>query len=603
MPEKGFMQKSETAQLQAGYTALTRLDWILAPAVSIIAGIWIYFHIYSAINWDDLLYMSLARYTDGQAWILNRYGHIYFLKLFYFFAGDSITGARIFWCFLFSASCILIYFSARILAGRGSAVAAVIAVLLVYMQPMFGREAGSPLADFTVMFLVILGVFIYLAFLGRSDKFTHWLLMLLGLVFFWAVKSKETGICMAVLFFGLGRDAQNLWRIKRFFQDVGWVVCGILLGSLILMLLDAAFVGDFWFSVRPSNISKLFGSNLGEPKIDTRTRTIQSWFSFFTTRPIFVPFLLYLLVGWKSHFKSFTMREKIVWLIPLFLMLFLTFSRRAWYVVPRYVSPAIPIMAIFACQFFHFDLKGQAGIGKGFTISRRGFGIILAAAAFIIVIGLYVPKIHSWAIYYKLDEPLVGFPNLRYQRLSPEQLFYALAIIPVAVTGLLITALLSKKRGLATLFFTALFLFALMLPSFSDGKGLMDTAVVKSRWRYEACRVFKDDFEFGRDTKILISKNVHQYTWMLGRNVESHCHIFNIFFNTRLNYEQFIDGTQGDVLRGDYDYAILIADDETRQMMQGGEFGQLMTGYELRQKEALHPSGRGAVPLILLKKR
>lgn len=603
MPEKGFMQKSETAQLQAGYTALTRLDWILAPAVSIIAGIWIYFHIYSAINWDDLLYMSLARYTDGQAWILNRYGHIYFLKLFYFFAGDSITGARIFWCFLFSASCILIYFSARILAGRGSAVAAVIAVLLVYMQPMFGREAGSPLADFTVMFLVILGVFIYLAFLGRRDKFTHWLLMLLGLVFFWAVKSKETGICMAVLFFGLGRDAQNLWRIKRFFQDVGWVVCGILLGSLILMLLDAAFVGDFWFSVRPSNISKLFGSNLGEPKIDTRTRTIQSWFSFFTTRPIFVPFLLYLLVGWKSHFKSFTMREKIVWLIPLFLMLFLTFSRRAWYVVPRYVSPAIPIMAIFACQFFHFDLKGQAGIGKGFTISRRGFGIILAAAAFIIVIGLYVPKIHSWAIYYKLDEPLVGFPNLKYQRLSPEQLFYALAIIPVAVTGLLITALLSKKRGLATLFFTALFLFALMLPSFSDGKGLMDTAVVKSRWRYEACRVFKDDFEFGRDTKILISKNVHQYTWMLGRNVESHCHIFNIFFNTRLNYEQFIDGTQGDVLRGDYDYAILIADDETRQMMQGGEFGQLMTGYELRQKEALHPSGRGAVPLILLKKR
>jgi len=275
------MQRSETAQLQVGCSTLTRLDWILAPVASVIAGIWIYFHIYSAINWDDLLYMSLSRYTNGQAWILNRYGHIYLLKLFYFLAGDSITGARIYWCFLFSASCILIYFSARMLAGKGSVIAAIIAVLLVCMQPMFGREAGSPLADFTVMFLVILGVFIYLAFLGRRERYTRWLLMLLGLVFFWAVKSKELGICMGVLFFGLGRNEQNLWRIKRFFQDIGWVVCGIVAGSLILMVLDAAFVGDFWFSVRPSNISKLLGRNLGEPVINTQTRTIQSWFAFF----------------------------------------------------------------------------------------------------------------------------------------------------------------------------------------------------------------------------------------------------------------------------------------------------------------------------------
>ncbi len=584
---------------------LTRLDRILAPIIAVVGGIWVYFHIYSAINWDDLLYMSLARYTNEQAWILNRYGHIYLLKLFYFLAGDSITGARIFWCFLFSASCILIYFSARILAGRGSAVAAVIAVLLVYMQPMFGREAGSPLADFTVMFLMISGVFIYLAFLGSRDRNTCWLLMLLGLIFFWAVKSKETGICMAVLFFGLGRDGQNLWRIKRFFKDIGWVVCGVLAGSLILMVLDAAFVGDFWFSVRPSNISKVLGGNLGEP-LATQTRTVQSWFSFFTTRPIFVPFLLYLLVGWRSPVKNFTTREKIIWLIPLFLMLFLTFSRRSWYVVPRYMSAAIPIMAIFACQLFHFDLKGQAGIGTGFTISRMGFGIILAAAAFIIVISLFVPKIHSLAVYYKLDESVMGFPNLRYQRLSPEQLFYALAIIPVAMTGLLVTSVLSKKRGLPTLFFTSLFLFALMLPAFADGKVLMDTAVVKSRWRYEACRVFEDDFEFDKDTRILISENVHSRTWMLGREHERFCYsayMFNIYFNRKLDCDQVFIGKEEDILKADFDYAILIADEQTMQLMQRPEFSQLKKRYELKQKEALHPSGRGAVPLILLKKR
>jgi len=261
-------------------------------------------------------------------------------------------------------------------------------------------------------------------------------------------------------------------------------------------------------------------------------------------------------------------------------------------------------MAIFACQFFSFELGDWTGRWKSrFQVSRKVVGVVLAAAAFIIVIGLYVPKIHSWALYYKLSEPLAGFPNLKYQRLSPEQLFYALAIIPVAVSGLLAAAVLSKRRGLPTLFFTYLFLFALMLPAFADGKKLMDTAVIKSKWRYEPCRIFKDEFEFGKDTKVLISKNLHKSTWMLGRNVESHCQMFNIFFGAKLGYEQFVDGTEEDILRGEYDYALLISDNETQQLMQKAEFKQLTGKYELRQSNAVHPGGQGVVPLILLKRR
>ena len=79
--------------------------------------------------------------------------------------------------------------------------------------------------------------------------------------------------------------------------------------------------------------------------------------------------------------------------------------------------------------------------------------------------------------------------------------------------------------------------------------------------------------------------------------------MFNIYFNRKLDCDQVFVGKEADILKADFDYAILIADEQTMQLMQRPEFKQLMGRYELKQKEAVHPSGRGAVPLILLKKR
>src|SRR5512136_2199927 len=113
--DKGAVQKTPLPVImepldgmrRIDYTALTRMDWIIAPVAAAIAAIILYFNIYSAINWDDLQYMSQAQFTFPDPVILNRYAHIYILKIFYFLTGSPITGTRVFWCFMFFGTSVL----------------------------------------------------------------------------------------------------------------------------------------------------------------------------------------------------------------------------------------------------------------------------------------------------------------------------------------------------------------------------------------------------------------------------------------------------------------------------------------------------------------
>lgn len=604
-------------ELEQGWSKLTRLDLILPPLIAALVGVWIFFHIWTAINWDDLAYMSFSQYTTPQPWILNRYGHIYLQKLFFGLVSDSINGGRVFWCFLVSSTCVLTYWSAKILAGRKHYLISIIAVLLLCMQPIFSKEAGCPLADFTVMFLVALGTFVYLAFLNKRQKYTHLIIMLLGLIFFWAVKSKETGICMAVFFLGLGKDQTGSVNIKRFARDIGWVIFGMFIGCVLLMMLDWAFIGDALFSVRPSSIKGVLNPNLGHPSNIPEGRITLSWYSFLTTRPVFVPFLLYLLIGWKSPVRSFSYREKVIWLAPLVLMAFLTFSRRGWYIIPRYFSPALPILCIWAAQFFWFKFSGPPlRFKNNFHIPRAVAATVLVLAAFLMIIFVFVPKIPSMVEYYKLNTWTGGFPNLRYNRLSTSQLFYALAIIPVAVTGLLIVETMSKKRGLIALFFSFLFLFSLTFPPLVENISKLNQRLVakKSEWRFLPYIIFADQIRFDKNTKILVSKDIHRSSWMLGRDLQSHCFMFNIYFNQnvdcwqppeggRFNWtsDQFIDGTWEDILKGNYDYAFLTVRD-WKGIGEKYNVDHLLKSYELKM-ETVHRTRTGVFQLILLKKR
>ena len=594
-----------TLELESARFKLTRLDYILAPLFAALVGVWTFFHIWTARNWDDLFYMNLSQYTTQHAWVMNRYGHIYLQKFFIWCIGDVINGARVFWCFLIFSTCVLVYWCVRMLAGKRGVLIALIAVLFFLMQPIFSLEAGSTLSDFTVMFLVALITFIYLFFLSERGKYSHWIIMLLGFLFYWTVKSKETGICIAVLFLGLGHDESGSWSLDRFVRDIGWVCAGMAASCLLLMTLDAIFVGDALFSVRPSNYAAALDRHISKLTSSTATRVVQSWYTFITTRPLFIPFLLYFLIGWKSVGRVFSTREKMAWLFPLVLLIFLTFIRKTFYIIPRYFTPAIPVVCIWSVQFFRFKFGGAPVRWKNrWSIPRVAVALFLVSVSFILVC-MFVHRIPEFVEYYKLDGPLGGYHNLKYQRLNPQQVFYMVAIMPSVAAALLVIASMSKKRGLAALFFTFLCLFLLILPPLEHNVNSLKQRVVarRSEWRFAPYSAFKDEIQVAKDSKILVSKDIHARSWMLGRDAKAQCHIFNIFFNEELDYDRFIDGDWNDIVKSDYTYAFITAQD-WKGIGEKHDVSNLLNAYELKtSNQAIYPTKAGPMQIIVLKKR
>jgi hypothetical protein len=513
-------------QLQPGRFELTWPDWLLAPVIALLAGVWVFPYVGTSVHWDDLFYMNLSQYTTPQAVVLNRYGHIYLQKLFFWLTGDAITGGRVYWCFLIFSTCVLVYWCAKILTGKRGYIVGLAAVLFFCAQPFFGQQLGCAYSDFTVMFLVTLGIFVYLAFLSGRQKYKHLFIMMLGLIFFWAVKSKETGICMAVLFLGLGEDRTGSFSVRRFARDIGWIYLGILAGLMLLMLLDVVFMGDAWFSIRPSNIKGVFAYNTGEFAHDEKGVSL---YRLLSGQPLLPAFLLYLFVGCRGFSKNLPRHKIAVWLIPLVVMFFLiAVSIRARTASPwRAFTPAIPGVCIWAVQYFRF----RSPEGESVSLSKKLTSLVIVLSAFIIV-----------AVVMHNTPELIR--NTGWGSLAA---FYVYVILPLATTGLLICAGTLRKRGLMALFLVSLCLFFIVyFPSRKNLTTLKQRVVAKiSEKRFMPYRVFGDELRFGGDVVILVSKDVHARSWMLGQDVKSHCSMFNIFFNQKFDFNQFIDELGG----------------------------------------------------------
>ncbi len=576
-------------ELEQEQFKLSWLDYILAPLVATLAGMWTFPYVGTSINWDDLFYMNLSQYTTPQAWVLNRYGHVYLQKFFFWIAGDALTGTRIYWCFLFFATCVLVYWCAKMLAGKRGCIIGLVAVVLFCAQPVFTRLVGCTLADFTVMFLVMLATFVYLAFLAGRRKHRQLVIAVLGLIFFWAVKSKETGICLAVLFFGLGEDQRGARSIGGFVRDIGWVCVGILASCVLLMLMDLIFMGDFFYSVSLSNLRLLFAFNFEVLKYP---KPIMTWYTYLSLQPLLAPALLYLLIGWNMGRRSSAKHRKIAWLVPIGLLFFLDIEgllRGHWHANPWYFSPAIAGICVWAAQFFQFNVTSSTRtmISK-LHIPELLMTSVLVLAAFTLV----------WAIMLKDADIAQSL------RLETSEQFYANAIMPLSTTVLLIVGAMSRKRGGVALFLSSLCLFLIVYFPFSSNLTLLKQRVVakKSEWRYEPYRAFANELRFDKDVKILVSKDVHKRSWMLGRDVRSHCWMFNVFFNQKFDYDNFIDGSWEDVLKGDYTYAFLTARD-WKGISEKYNIEHLLRDYELKvNKRAVYPTRSGQMQLMLLKR-
>ena len=88
-----------------------RLEYFIVGALFFAAWIWFIFHSGGPCCKDDVTYMHLAQFPEKHAYILNRYFHIYFMKLFLWIAGP-MQGIKIFWSFLTASTGLMVYISA-----------------------------------------------------------------------------------------------------------------------------------------------------------------------------------------------------------------------------------------------------------------------------------------------------------------------------------------------------------------------------------------------------------------------------------------------------------------------------------------------------------
>ncbi|HPS55476.1 MAG TPA: hypothetical protein PLP05_07760, partial [Sedimentisphaerales bacterium] len=565
-------------ELNSAITNLKRFDYIIMPAVTLIAAVWTFFYVGISIEWDDLFYMNLSQYTTKQGWVLNRYGHVYLQKIFMFLLNDAIAGAKAYWCFLFFSTSLLVYYCAKLISDKKSYLVAVISMLFFISQPLFAHYAGCTFADITIMFLSMLGMFIYLGVLCDDSKHRNWFIFLLGMIFLWAVKSKETGICLAPLFLSLGQDSSGSRSFKRFITETKFAITGILSAYLILMLCDLVFMGDFFFSLRPSSWNDVLGFNF---RVHPKDKPMTSWYSYISSLALFGPFLLYIIAGCKLPEKDPTGKKAFAWLVPLVVLFFLGFIRGRWHIVPRYIAPIIAGVCVWAGQFFEFDFKDKKFFEKlNISISKKLIAVVFAILAFIVLL----------IIMSKVPHCVKTF------RVKDEATFYSVAIMPFAVTLLLAVSALSKKRGFTAWFFTILAFFMLIYFPLTQGLKSLKNEDVKnsSEWRYQPYKSFGDQLRFDKDVKILISKDIYSKSWMLGRDDRSHCWMFNIFFNKKFEYEQFIDAEFNDITALDYTFAFLTFDDWNK-LSENKLTAQLQQKYEIKTDKN--------IGIVFLKKR
>ncbi|MHC4638019.1 MAG: ArnT family glycosyltransferase [Planctomycetota bacterium] len=594
--------------IESGQSGLTRLDYILAPLFAVICGVWLYLHIWTGRNWDDLVYMNLSQHTTQYVGYMNRYGHIYLQKLFIFLFGDVIRGVRVFWCFEICMSGLLLYWCARLLSGRKGLLVSILAVLFFVMQPIFAVESGSALADFTVMLIGLLMVFIYLRLVRERGGRSYLLIMLLGFLFYWAVKSKETGIATGIIFLGLGYDSDGKWGCGRFVRDIGWVFAGIAASIVFLIILDGIFMHDPLFSVNPSNYMKVMEKQAPAPTIAT-SRIIQSWFTYLSTTVLFVPLLLYLVSGVKDFVREYSVREKLTWLLPLVFLIVVSFVRKRFFIIPRYIVPAMPLICIWGAHYFRFGFSGEPVVIKGRRIPRVAAMIVLAVVAVILVLML-MPKVPGLIEYFKISVKSPGPHNLKHQRPAVELIFYMLVIMPIAVTILFIAMAFGRKRGLATWFFVVFaFCLTVFLPLSQNLKLLSNrndrrNTAVRSRYRFLPYIAYKTDVNVDDISKVVVSRDIHARSWMLGRTKDNaNWHMFNIFFNGKLGEDQVVEGGVEDILKGDYDYAFVTGRD-MMEIVQKHKVDIRAKGYEIKQSDkASFRTMFGPIQVILLKKR
>jgi hypothetical protein len=478
---------------------------------------------------DEFFYMNLSINGIKSYLVLNYYFHIYLQRLFLLLAPSALAGAKYFWTFLITTSSFLIYLCARWLGKGKSIFNAILSVFIFFSISAFAQFSGTPKVDFTSLWVVAI-IITVLIFYHEFNINKRIVLIILGFLFFLALKSKETTLISGVVLLGFGFDTNLKFTLREMLKSLLSVLIGFVLGGLFFILLNWLCVKDPLFGIRPQDYLTYFNMTVGSNQFLLLN---QNWISDFVIKIIPIPFLLYVWGGFNRLQKKEDTLYLLIWLYPLFLLIFLVIVMlltSGYNVVPRNFFPALPIISIFASQVFTIeDSKSLRSVKWGFIFAGVGFVVAIVFQQFI----QRISPITNWTF---LD-------------------FSQNIIMPIVIVSFLMLLLFTRsniKKALSL----GVVLISLGLSSnlIENIKSIVIDRPVAYRvsLMFYPLSAFKKQIHFSPVTIFYFSPTLPAHLQMLARDKDEVFSMFNIYFKVNSKMANFIFPAQYNNDTGDY---------------------------------------------------
>ena len=502
------MRNSKLLRLNPNWLILA--EAFIAGIAFILLGIFLSRYAGGPVKSDEVMYINNGLMNVKDTFILNRYTHIYFQKLFMALASNPFSGVKNYWGFLIAGSAALTYLISRLSTRSGSVIHAGISTLLYLSIPLIVLNSGNTAVDIAAGFFLALTLFVYILYF-RFEKRQAFLLSLFGFFFFLAFRTKETTLALAALLVGLVFNEEGKTDLRLFLRRMVYVLGGVLAGIILFAILNGIFLKDPWFGLRLSEYFK-FKATYVDNNIAEESKTIANWLTDYLFHGSLYIFLAYILSGVRVVDKQ-KISLRIPWLVPLAFVFILSaiigFSK--WGVVERHIFPALPLICAFAPQLIqHSKVQNRKDLLK--------LVISVVIAVVLLVLGRYLfmkastlgpynyPEYLASSIYPITLLVLIGVVFF-FQKFSFKTLF-----IPLLLFGIFIRYPLSLN---ATTFFN------------------LQPNVSKMDERLQIFRAFEEQFQMRSAEKIIVFDGS---LWRLNQSSRyaEFIGLYNMYFDARL---------------------------------------------------------------------
>lgn len=522
---------------------------------------------------DILWYMNMGKNNIPYLRWMTRFGHVYPLKAFMFLAGSPIEGGHYFWAFLITTTSGLIYLNARTLLRSSTYVHGILAVgifLSVYIHP---RLAGQAWADFTSMFVISLLIFVFL-YSARRDHQSRWLLMAIGLIFFWVFETKETAWVSAILLAALGFDLEEKFDYRLFWTRFKMVLGGAAVGILIYMVLNGIFLKDFFFGLRPSQLSDFFRHWMGE---DAHLLSAANWYQSVLFAKIPILFLLFIATILKVGGKDAPLPVKMTWSIPIVLILLLTIGQITSFfaIYDRLFLPGTVILSFTAPQFISYEKPATPREKKTFWVM-----ILVGALLFHFVIT-------GIRIFTSINE--INFHEFIRHVLTPAVLSFLIILLILFDRYTAYAAVLPIYCVVAIFFF----------PLKANYRSILNpTPGATTQSRFYLFERFSEYIEYSEGMLVYVSPEIPAKYNAGDDNPDVLFTVFDLYFSTRTNRDNFstepsLEVVLPHLLEGRYTY-LFLTDEDWGTLIENPEDESII----LQQCQILEDDGK---PIFFLK--